>query len=83
LRLEFGKSRTADRQGREGDGNTWWTLFAGEEISEALGTWRRAAVEVAHPVVAEREGERERARAHGGWHWEERRRLVAIRVTCQ
>ena len=54
--------RTANRENKK-DGNTWWALFVGEEIGEGLGTLRRAAAAVAHPVVADREGERERAHA--------------------
>jgi len=37
-----------------GWGNTWWALFAGEEIGERLGgTWRRAAAAAAAATVAE------------------------------
>ena len=53
--------RTANRENKK-DGNTWWALFAGEEIGEGLGTLRRVAAAIAHPVVADREGERERER---------------------
>ena len=71
--------RTADREEKGvGTGNTWWALFASEEIGEGLATWRRAAA-VPHPVAAFREGERERARR---LRREERRRL-AVRVTSQ
>jgi len=75
--------RTADREEKGvGTGNTWWALFASEEIGEGLGTWRRAAASVAHPVVADRG--RGGERAHGGWHWEGRRRgLWRFRVSSQ
>jgi len=33
--------RPADREAKWG-GNTWWALFAGEEIGEGLGTGDRA-----------------------------------------
>jgi hypothetical protein len=58
--------RAGKRRGWE-TGNTWWALFASEEIGEGLGTWRRAAA-VPHQVAALREGERARARrlAPGG-----------------
>ena len=36
--------RTADREEKGvGTGNTWWALFASEEIGEGIGTWCRAA----------------------------------------
>jgi hypothetical protein len=56
--------RAGKRRGWE-TGNTWWALFANEEISEGLGTWRRAAA-VPHPVAALGERGRERARTAAG-----------------
>ena len=58
--------RATDREEKEG-GNTWWVLFAGEEIGKGVGTWRRAAAAaVAHPVVPDREGEGERTATGAG-----------------
>jgi len=47
LRLEFGNSISHSIQGREGCGNTWRALFAGQEIGEGLGTYRWAAAAAA------------------------------------
>ena len=43
MKSEFGSSVSHSIQGREGCGNTWRALFAGQEIGEGLGTYRRAA----------------------------------------
>jgi hypothetical protein len=41
------RSAWKEKKGR----NTWWVLVAGEETDEGLGTWRRVAAAVAHPVI--------------------------------